>query len=173
MARGCVLLLDPSKIIEPKNPARCIGTATCRLPWPQIVVVGRLQQLEDDVLNVLADIASFGERRRIGDGERNVENSRQRLRQQCLAACFGAGCTLGRATNKDKCDLDHCVGRRFYDCYQLGAATIFIFRGTDEKARVDSRTYSHLKEARTQKKASGRNCAKIEKDRGGDATKGF
>src|SRR5262245_5998619 len=49
------------------------------------VVVGRLQQLEDDVLNVLAYIAGFGERRRIRNGERNVENARQRLRQQCLA----------------------------------------------------------------------------------------
>ena len=49
------------------------------------VVVGRLQQFEDDVLDVLADIASFRERRRIGNGERNVENARQRLRQQCLA----------------------------------------------------------------------------------------
>jgi hypothetical protein len=44
------------------------------------IVVGRLQQLEDDVLDVLADIAGFGERRRIGDGERNIENTRQRLR---------------------------------------------------------------------------------------------
>ena len=49
------------------------------------VVVGGLQQFEDDVLHVLADIASFGERRRTGDGERNVENARQRLRQLCLA----------------------------------------------------------------------------------------
>ena len=40
------------------------------------IVVGRLQQLEDDVLDVLADIAGFGERRRIGDGERNIENAR-------------------------------------------------------------------------------------------------
>jgi hypothetical protein len=32
------------------------------------IVVGRLQQLEDDVLDVLADIAGFGERRRIRDG---------------------------------------------------------------------------------------------------------
>jgi hypothetical protein len=52
-------------------------------------------------------------------------------------------------------------------------ATIFIIRGTDEKAGVESRTYSHVKDARTQKKASGRNCSQIEKDRGGDATKGF
>jgi hypothetical protein len=57
-------------------------------------VVRRLQQLEDDVLDVLADIASFGERRRIGDGERNVEYARQRLRQQCLARA-------GRADQED------------------------------------------------------------------------
>jgi hypothetical protein len=44
------------------------------------VVVGRLQQLQDDVLDVLADITGFGERCRIRDGERNVENARQRLR---------------------------------------------------------------------------------------------
>ena len=37
------------------------------------------------IIHVLADIASFSERRRICDGERNVENAGQRLRQQCLA----------------------------------------------------------------------------------------
>src|SRR5262249_14851381 len=49
------------------------------------VVVGRLQQLENDVLDVLADIAGFGQRRRIRHRERHVENPRQRLRQQRLA----------------------------------------------------------------------------------------
>src|SRR5208282_1719517 len=58
------------------------------------VVVGRLQQLEDDVLDVLADITSFGQRCRVGDGERNVEDARQRLRQQCLARA-------GRADQED------------------------------------------------------------------------
>ena len=43
------------------------------------VVIGRLQQLQDDVLNVLADIAGFGERRRIlskirGDELRQVRS---------------------------------------------------------------------------------------------------
>jgi hypothetical protein len=52
--------------------------------------------------------------------------------------------------------------------------TIFYNQGgTGEKARVDSRTYSHVKEACTQKNASGRNCAEVEEDRGSDATKGF
>src|SRR6266478_707901 len=49
------------------------------------IIVGRLQQLEDDVFDVLADIAGFGQRGRIRHRERYVENPRQRLRQQRLA----------------------------------------------------------------------------------------
>src|SRR5260370_26777535 len=49
------------------------------------VVISRLQQLEDDVLDVLADVAGFGERRRIGHGEGHVEDAREGLRQQRLA----------------------------------------------------------------------------------------
>src|SRR6185369_2891020 len=49
------------------------------------VVVGRLQQLQDDVFDVLADIAGFGQRGRVRHRERHVENPRQRLRQQRLA----------------------------------------------------------------------------------------
>src|SRR6266702_3369669 len=49
------------------------------------VVVGRLQQLQDDVLDVLADIAGLGQRGRIRHRERHVEDPRQRLRQQRLA----------------------------------------------------------------------------------------
>src|ERR1700746_2603475 len=49
------------------------------------IVVGRLQQLQDDVLDSLADIAGFGQRRRVRHGERHVENPRQRLREQRLA----------------------------------------------------------------------------------------
>ena len=50
------------------------------------VVVGGLDQLEEDVLDVLADVAGFGERGGVGDGERHVEHAGQRLRQQRLAA---------------------------------------------------------------------------------------
>ena len=56
---------------------------------PLDIVVGRLQQLEDDVLDVLADIAGFGERRRIGHGEGHVEDAGERLRQQRLADPVG------------------------------------------------------------------------------------
>ena len=58
------------------------------------VVVGGLQQLEDDVLDVLADITGFGERGRISHGEGHVEDARQRLRQQRLAGA-------GRADQQD------------------------------------------------------------------------
>src|SRR5664280_2727259 len=50
------------------------------------VVVGRLDQLEQDVLDVLADVAGLGQRGRVGNGERHVEHLGQRLRQQGLAA---------------------------------------------------------------------------------------
>src|SRR6185312_5678838 len=54
------------------------------------IIVGRLQQLEDDVLDVLADIARFGERGGVGHGEWHIQNARQGLRQQGLAAAGGA-----------------------------------------------------------------------------------
>src|SRR5690349_21100961 len=49
------------------------------------VVVALLQKLLDDVLDVLADIAGFGQRRRISDRERHVEKTRERIGQQRLA----------------------------------------------------------------------------------------
>ena len=52
------------------------------------VVVGRLDEVQEDVLDVLADVAGLGQRRRVGDGERHVEDARQRAGQQRLA---GAG----------------------------------------------------------------------------------
>ena len=61
---------------------------------PLDIVVGGLQQLQDDVLDVLADIARFGQRRGVGHGERHVEDARQRLGQQRLAAA-------GRADQQD------------------------------------------------------------------------
>ena len=53
---------------------------------PLDVVVARLQQLQDDILDILADIARFGQRRRIGHREWHIEDPRQSLRQQCLPA---------------------------------------------------------------------------------------
>ena len=58
------------------------------------VVVGVLQKLDDDVFDVLADVASLGQGRGIGNRERNVENARERLREQGLARA-------GRTEQKD------------------------------------------------------------------------
>ena len=58
------------------------------------VVVALLQQLLDDVLDVLADVARLGERRGVGDREGHVQQPRQRLGQQRLAAA-------GRADQQD------------------------------------------------------------------------
>ena len=72
------------------------------------VVVALLQQLLDDVLDVLADVARFGQRGGVGDGERHVEQARQRLRQQGLARA-------GRADQQD-------VGLRQFDVVVLDPA---------------------------------------------------
>ena len=49
------------------------------------VVVGRLDQLQQDVLDVLADVAGLGERGGVGDRERDVQHPRERLRE--VASC--------------------------------------------------------------------------------------
>src|SRR5712691_7138970 len=58
------------------------------------VVVAVLEQLLDDVLHVLADVARLGERGRVGDHERNVQQARHGLREQRLARS-------GRADEQD------------------------------------------------------------------------
>ena len=49
------------------------------------VEVRRLDQTEQDVLDILADIAGLGQRRRVRDGERDLKRLGERLRKQCLA----------------------------------------------------------------------------------------
>ena len=58
------------------------------------VEVGGLDQLEEDVLDVLADVARLGQRRGIGDRERDVEDLGEGLGEQRLAAA-------GRAEQQD------------------------------------------------------------------------
>ena len=50
------------------------------------VEVRGLDELEQDVLDVLADVAGLGQRRRVRDRERDVEDPRERLREERLAA---------------------------------------------------------------------------------------
>jgi hypothetical protein len=52
---------------------------------PRDIEVGRLDEPQQDVLDVLADVACLGQGRGIGDAERDVEHARQRLGQQRLA----------------------------------------------------------------------------------------
>src|SRR5208282_3237885 len=54
------------------------------------VVVRRLQELEDDVLDVLADIPRLGQRRGVSHGEGNVDDAGERLSQERLARARGA-----------------------------------------------------------------------------------
>ena len=53
------------------------------------IAVCRGDELEQDVLNVLAHITGLGEGRGVGDGERDLEYAGQRLREQRLAGARG------------------------------------------------------------------------------------
>ncbi|MBM2842912.1 MAG: hypothetical protein HW404_749 [Anaerolineales bacterium] len=53
---------------------------------PLDVEVGRLQEPQQDVLDVFADVTGFGQGGGVADAERHVQDARQRLRQQGLAA---------------------------------------------------------------------------------------
>jgi hypothetical protein len=57
---------------------------------PLDLVVAALQQLLDDVLDVFAHVAGFGQRGGVGHDERHVEHARQGLREQRLARARGA-----------------------------------------------------------------------------------
>ena len=90
----CTPSPDTSRVIDGLSDLRAdlvdlvdVDDAALR---PLDVVVAVLQQLLDDVLDVLADVAGFGQRGRVGDHERHVEQPRQRLRQQRLARAGGA-----------------------------------------------------------------------------------
>src|SRR5687767_5182722 len=54
------------------------------------VELARLEETHENVLDILADIAGFGERRRVGDGEGHVEDAGERLREERLADAGGA-----------------------------------------------------------------------------------
>ena len=67
------------------------------------VAVRRLQEFENDVLDVFTDVAGFGQRRGIDDREGNAQHARERLRQQRLAGA-------GRPDQKDVRFLNLDVG---------------------------------------------------------------
>ena len=54
------------------------------------VHVGGLEEAENDGFNVVADVAGFGERGGVCDGERHVEHARERLGEERLAGASWA-----------------------------------------------------------------------------------
>ncbi len=54
------------------------------------VELAGLEQAHEDVLDILTDVAGFGERGGVGDRERDVENAGERLGQERLADAGGA-----------------------------------------------------------------------------------
>src|SRR5580692_2538103 len=53
------------------------------------VAIGGLQQLENNVFNVFADVAGFGKCGGVHDGERNVQHARESLREKRLPRARG------------------------------------------------------------------------------------
>ena len=91
------------------------------------VVVGGLDQLEQDVLDVLADVAGLGQRGRVGDRERDVEDPRERLREQRLAAA-------GRAEQQDVGLLQLDLG--VVDGHHLDALVVVVDGDRERALRV-------------------------------------
>src|SRR6478752_2845683 len=72
-------------------PSRILSSA-CWTPSPETsrdIEVRGLDQAQEDVLDVLADVARLGERGRVRDAERHVEDAGQRLREERLAGASG------------------------------------------------------------------------------------
>src|SRR5215208_2244303 len=75
---------DLVDLVDIDDPALALG----------YVELARLEQPDQDVLHILADVTGLGEGGGIGDGEGNVENAGQCLGQQSLA-------DSGRAQEQD------------------------------------------------------------------------
>jgi hypothetical protein len=94
--RGVVgLARDLVDLVDVDDPALAPGD----------VEVGRLDEAQQDVLDVLADVAGLGQRRRVGDAERHVEDARERLREQRLAGARRADEQDVRLLELDLVDL--------------------------------------------------------------------
>src|SRR6478735_874553 len=85
------------------------------------VVVGSLDELEEDVLDILADVAGLGQRRGVRDREGDVEHPRQGLREVGLAS-------TGRPDHQDVGlrDLDHVVLRLAADGLEAGLDALVV-----------------------------------------------
>src|SRR5688572_1604342 len=90
----------------PRDLVEFVDVDDSALALGDIEVTG-LQQPDEDVLDVFADVARFSERGRVGDGEGNVQDAGQRLREKSLA-------DARRAQQQDVAlvELDVVVARR-------------------------------------------------------------
>ena len=79
------------------------------------VVIRVLQKLEQNVLDILADVTGLGERGRIADGEGHVQDSRERLGKQRLAGCrsgpMSSTLLLSISTSVESLASSVCVSR--------------------------------------------------------------
>jgi hypothetical protein len=103
---------------------------------PLDVMIGVVEQADDDVLDVLTDVASLGKVGRIGNRKRHIEHPRQRLRQQRLA-------TARRADQQDVGLLQLRLIRP-----ELGFDALVVIVDTDDRriflARSCPITYSSM-----------------------------
>ena len=100
----CVVLLEaPHRIAELAQSLATLGARP--------VKIRGLEQIEDDVLHVLAHVTGFRQCRRVGYCERNLEKPCQCLRKQRLARAGGAE--------------QHDVGLLYFDLVRLPAHARF------------------------------------------------
>ena len=94
------------------------------------VAIGSIDELEQDVLHVLANVTSLGERGGIGDGKRHLEDARERLGQQGLA---GTGGTEQQDVGLGELHLVHIV-------VKLTAHARCLVKGRHRGAALDHAT---------------------------------
>jgi len=91
------------------------------------VLVGRLNELEQNILNVFTDVTGFGERSCVGNCERNVQHASKGLRKKRLAA-------TGRTDEEDVrlCEFDVVALR----CAVLHPAIMVVNRDGENPLRL-------------------------------------
>ena len=94
------------------------------------VAIGSVNELEQDILHVLAHIAGLGECGGIGDGKRHLEDARERLGQQRLT---GTGGTEQQDVGLGELHLVHIV-------VKLGAHARCLVKGGHRGTALDHAT---------------------------------
>ena len=113
------------------------------------VAIGRLDQAEQDVLNVFTNIASLGQARGIGNAERHVKESGERLRKERLAG-------TGRSNKEDVRLGDlHTIGN-----VRCANALIVVVHANGERALGALLADDMLVECRMDHARGWRNAAK-------------